>query len=253
MAKNREAVASTSIELLKEMEPTSVDEVSLIDWDPDGERKMLAATLYSQSQLGEAQLISVVDRMSSDEKYSLAKSYVGDRSNRRHRPGRALERLDYRFDILSDYGGFRDMQRHRLLTIDWQSLTPYHGYEVPEDIKECGLTDKYVSALERSKDLYEVMREAFPEQASYAVSMAYRIRYVMQFNAREALHMLELRSQPQGHPNYRRVAQAMYRQIGNVAGHNIVSGMFKFMDLTAAEEGRLQSERSLEDRRENRI
>jgi thymidylate synthase ThyX len=253
MAKNREAVASTSIELLKEIEPTSVDEVSLIDWDPDGERKMLAAMLYSQSQLGEAQLISVVDRMSSDEKYSLAKSYVGDRSNRRHRPGRALERLDYRFDILSDYGGFRDMQRHRLLTIDWQSLTPYHGYEVPEDIKECGLTDKYVSALERSKDLYEVMREAFPEQASYAVSMAYRIRYVMQFNAREALHMLELRSQPQGHPNYRRVAQAMYRQIGNVAGHNIVSGMFKFMDLTAAEEGRLQSERSLEDRRENRI
>ena len=105
MAKNREAVASTSIELLKEIEPTSVDEVSLIDWDPDGERKMLAAMLYSQSQLGEAQLISVVDRMSSDEKYSLAKSYVGDRSNRRHRPGRALERLDYRFDILSDYHG----------------------------------------------------------------------------------------------------------------------------------------------------
>jgi hypothetical protein len=253
MAKNREAVDSASSELLKEIEPTSVDEVSLIDWDPDGERKMLAAMLYSQSQLGEAQLISVIDRMSSDEKISLAKSYVGDRSNRRHRPGRALERLDYRFDILSDYGGFRDMQRHRLLTIDWQSLTPYHGYEVPEDIKECGLADKYVGALERSKDLYEAMIEAFPEQASYAVSMAYRIRYVMQFNAREALHMLELRSQPQGHPNYRRVAQAMYRQISNVAGHNIVSGMFNFMDLTAAEEGRLQSERSLEDRRENRL
>ena len=177
---------------------------------------------------------------------------MGDRTNRRHRPGRALERLNYRFDILSDYGGFRDMQRHRLLTIEWQSLTPCHGYEVPEDIKACGLTDKYVSALERSKDLYEAMIKTFPEQASYAVSMAYRIRYVMQFNAREALHMLELRSQPQGHPNYRRVAQAMYRQIGDVAGHNIVAGMFNFMDLTAAEEGRLQSERSLEDRRENR-
>jgi len=252
MKENRESMASVSTELLNDIEPTTVDEVSLIDWDPDGERKMLAAMLYSQSRLGEAQLISVIDRMSSEEKLSLARSYVGERTNRRHRPSRALERLGYRFDVLSDYGGFRDMQRHRLLTIEWQSLTPYHGYEVPEDIEACGLTDKYVTALERSKDLYEAMKEPFPEQASYAVSMAYRIRYVMQFNAREALHMLELRSQPQGHPNYRRVAQAMYRQIGDVAGHNIVAGMFDFMDLTAAEEGRLESERSLEDRRENK-
>ena len=81
--------------------------------------------------------------------------------------------------------------------------------------------------------------------------MAFRVRYVMQFNAREALHMLELRSQPQGHPNYRRIAQEMYHQIANRAGHEIVAQMFKFIDLSAGEDGRLEAEKVLEAKRFN--
>ena len=228
-----------------------VSEVELIDWDPEGERKMLAAMLYPYSRASERQLIALVDQMSADEKLEVVKRYVGERGNRRHRPGRALERLDYRFDILGDYGGFRDMQRHRLLTIEWQSLSPDHGYEVPEAIQAAGLTDRYVGVMERSKALYELLEPDYPEQAAYAVSMAFRVRYVMQFNAREALHMLELRSQPQGHPNYRRIAQEMYHQIANRAGHESVAQMFKFIDLSAGEDGRLEAEKVLEAKRLN--
>ena len=95
--------------------------------------------LYSHSHLGEAQLLRRVQAMSHDEKLRVAKAYVGERSNRRHKPGRALERTDYRFDVLSDYGAFRDLQRHRLLTIEWQQLTPHHGYEIPQPVQEAGI------------------------------------------------------------------------------------------------------------------
>ncbi|HAQ42548.1 MAG TPA: thymidylate synthase, partial [Acidimicrobiaceae bacterium] len=100
---------------------------------------MLAAMLYPYTQLPETQLVDLVDEMTSDQRRDLVRRYVGERGNRRHRPGRALERLDYRFDVLGDYGGFRDLQRHRLLTIEWQSLTPNHGYETPEAVMHAGL------------------------------------------------------------------------------------------------------------------
>ena len=246
---NQIAMKAFAESLLGNAAPMSVEEVELIDWDPDGERKMLAAMLYPYSHLPESQLIDVVDRLTNDERLDLIRRYVGDRANRRHRPGRALERLDYRFDILGDYGGFRDLQRHRLLTIEWQSLTPEHGYEIPEAVTSAGLGDRYDGVMERSSALYDLLLQDFPEQASYAVAMAFRVRYVMQFNAREALHMIELRSQPQGHPNYRRIAQAMYQQIATKAGHLAVAEMFSYIDLTAGEDGRLQAEKALDARR----
>ena len=249
---NQTAMKAFSKSLLADAAPRQVEEVELIDWDPDGERKMLAAMLYPYSHLPETQLVDVVDRLSNDERMDLIRRYVGDRANRRHRPGRALERLAYRFDILGDYGGFRDLQRHRLLTIEWQSLTPEHGYEVPEAVSSAGLGDRYDGVMERSSALYQLLLQDFPEQASYAVAMAFRVRYVMQFNAREALHMIELRSQPQGHPNYRRIAQAMYQQIATKAGHSAVAEMFSYIDLTAGEDGRLQAERALDARRSTR-
>jgi hypothetical protein len=210
---------------------------------------MLAAMLYPYSRLPETQLVDLIDNLTAEERINLVRRYVGDRGNRRHRPGRALERLDYRFDVLGDYGGFRDLQRHRLLTIEWQSLTPDHGYQIPEAVKGAGLADRYDGALERSRALYESLLPEFPEQASYAVSMAFRVRYAMQFNAREALHMIELRSQPQGHPNYRRIVQEMYQQIATRAGHQAVAEMFTHVDLTEGEDGRLQAEKALEERR----
>ena len=231
---------------------TDVDEVTLIDFDPDGENKLVAAACYQYSHLPESQIIAKVEKMSTEQKTEILKAYIGNRDNRRHRPGRAFERIDYRFDILSDYGAFRDLQRHRLLTIEWQPLTPYHGYSRPDLVDAAGATEMFDEVMDRSSALYETLVADHPDQAAYAVSMAYRIRYNMQFNAREAMHMLELRSSPQGHPAYRRVALEMHRLIAEKAGHRAVAASMTHMTKEAPELERLESERRAEARRNSK-
>ena len=228
---------------------TDVDEVSLVDFDPDGENKIVAAACYAFSHLPESQILAKVEKMSTEEKSEILRNYVGNRDNRRHRPGRAFERTDYRFDVLSDYGAFRDMQRHRLLTIEWQPLTPYHGFSRPDLVDAAGAADQFNEVMDRSAGLYDALVGDHPSQASYAVSMAYRIRYSMQFNAREAMHMLELRSSPQGHPSYRRVALEMHRLIAEKAGHHAIANAMTHMTTEAPELERLDSERRAEARR----
>jgi hypothetical protein len=182
--------------------------------------------------------------------------YAGERVNRRHRPGRALERCDYRFDVISDYGAFRDLQRHRLLTVEWQELTPAHGYTMPAVVVEAGAEETYAAAMARSAGLWGALSERFPpSQAAYAVALAYRIRYVMQFNAREAMHLLELRTSPQGHPEYRRVCQQMHRLIADRAGHRALAAMMSHVDPTDYDRSgleRLAGERRAELRRAGR-
>jgi hypothetical protein len=179
----------------------------------------------------------------------LLRAYVGDRSNRRHRPGRAFERTDYRFDVVTDYGAFRDLQRHRMLTIEWQRLGTSLGYDVPDVVDEAGLADRYVASLERSRELAEVLAPTFPVESSYAVALAYRIRYSMQMNAREAMHLIELRSGPQGHASYRWVAHEMHRLIAERAGHRLLAEAMTHVDFGSEELERLQSERRAESKR----
>ncbi len=223
--------------------------VTLIDFDPEAEDKLLAAVCYPHVAMGERQLLARVRSLGEADRAALLRAYVGERANRRHRPGRAFERTDYRFDVLSDYGAFRDLQRHRLLTIEWQALTPNHGYTRPELVDEAGMAGVFDEAMERSALLYDTLVPSFPDQAAYAVSMAYRIRYVMQFNAREAMHLLELRSSPQGHPAYRRIAQEMHRQIAEVAGHRAIAASMTHLSHGEPELERLESERRAERRR----
>jgi thymidylate synthase ThyX len=231
-------------------------EVRLVDWDPDGETKVLAAMLYPFTHLPESAIVERVARMSAEERLELVRTYAGDRTNRRHRPGRALERIDYRFDVVSDYGAFRDLQRHRLLTIEWQDLSPAHGYTVPPAIAEAGEGETYASAMKRSASLYGALRDRFcPAEAAYAVALAFRVRYSMQFNARAALHVLELRTTPQGHPEYRKVCQQMHRLIDDQAGHHALAAMMRYVDHADYElEGleRLAGERRAENRRQAR-
>ena len=138
--------------------------------------------------------------MTVDERLAVVRAYVGDRTNRRHRPGRALERPIYRFDVLADYGAFRDLQRHRMLTIEWQPLSPRHGYTRPEAVDDAGCAAAFDETMERSAALHDALAERFPAQAPYAVALAYRVRFVMQMNAREAMHLIELRSTPRAIP-----------------------------------------------------
>jgi thymidylate synthase ThyX len=223
--------------------------VVLTDFDPDGEDKVLAAICYPHLALPEDQVLGRVRRLGTDERVSILAAYVGDRSNRRHKPGRAFERTGYRFDVLCDYGAFRDLQRHRMLTIEWQALTPEHGYEVPEPVIAAGLTGEFEDAMERSSDLYDAIREQSPGDAAYAVALAYRIRFAMQMNAREAMHLLELRTTPQGHPAYRVVGQQMHRLIEEEAGHRAIAAAMTHVDHATYDLERLESERAAALRR----
>ncbi len=230
--------------------PEDAPPVTLTAFDPDAEVALVTAMLYPHTHLPEHQIEQRVRRLSAAERVAVVEAYVGERANRRHKPGRALERIDYRFDILADYGAFRDLQRHRMLTVEWQPLSPHHGFTRPETVDAAGLATTFDEAMERSAQLYEALVEPFPEQAPYAVSLAYHVRFVLQLNAREAMHLIELRTTPQGHPAYRRVAQRMYDLIATEAGHPAVAALMRHVDLSDEPPlGRLQAERRAEERR----
>lgn len=228
---------------------THAAEVTLTDWDPHAERKLAAAALYGVSDLPDATLQDAVDQMSSEQVTDLITSLVGERGNRRHKPGRALERSYYRFDVLCDFGAFRDLQRHRMMTIEWQPLTTRLGYERPEELADAGLDDLWDQTLQEAAEFYEVMRDSLGRHvAQYAAPFAYRIRFMMEMNARQALHLIELRTQPAGHPNYRRVCIEMHRQISEVAGHTRIANAFTFLNTQGVDLERLESERRAAER-----
>lgn len=227
--------------------------VDLTDFDPDAEVKLVASALYPHTHHPDRVVEGRVRQMTVEERIRVLQAMTGERGNRRQRPGRALERPAYRFDVLSDYGAFRDLQRHRMLTIDWQKLSTNHGYVRPPDVDTAGYSSEFDSVMERSDGLYRAMNEIFPEQSSYAVSLAYRVRYMMHMNAREAMHLLELRTSPQGHPAYREVGQQMHHLISDVAGHRAIAEMMKFVDHSSERDlERLESERRAEQRRNER-
>jgi thymidylate synthase ThyX len=251
LAATREATRGIAAALLIEVDPQPRDEVTLTDFDPDGEVKIVAAALYAAADLPDDQLLSIARGLTADERAAVLRAYIGNRGNRRHRPGRAFERTSYRFDVLTDYGAFRDLQRHRLLTLEWQALSTRHGYTEPGAIREAGVLDTWTRVMDASADLYERLRSADLEAAApYAVAMAYRVRFYMDMNAREAMHTIELRTAPQGHPAYRRVCQQMHRLIAERAGHTAVAAAMTFVDHSEVELERLKAERELERKRQ---
>jgi thymidylate synthase ThyX len=202
--------------------------VRLLEVDGDMER-LLAALLFEASASSEEQARIAVTSLSAEQQGALLADLVGDRRNRRYRPGRGLETLRYRFEIVSDYGAFRDLQRHRMLTCQWQTLSPDLGAGVPEEVDAAGAGDAYRRALERSREEYARLAAAGLErQAPYALCLGYRIRYVLELNAREAMQLIELRSGREGHPTYRAVAHEMQAQIAAV--HPAVAAAMTHVD-----------------------
>ena len=227
-----------------EMDQPSAPTVQLVEFDPEGERKVAAAALYRYSSASDAAIRDAVAKMSETEIDEIFDAYVGNRTNRRHKPGRGMEQTFYRFDILCDYGIFRDLQRHRMMTIEWQPLSPAHGYVTPPSIDDIGATDTWDEAMAASADLYEaISAAASSDLAQYVVPFAQNIRFIMNLNAREAFHLIELRTQQGGHPDYRRVCQEMHRQIREVAGHQRIADAMSFVDYDDYDLGRLETER----------
>ncbi len=253
LASTRDAVDEVAARLLDDDghdDQDSAAGVELVDFDPDGEIKLVTAILYSATHRSETRIEAAVRSMGVQDRLDVLRAYVGERANRRHRPGRAFERLSYRFDVLADYGAFRDLQRHRMLTLEWQALSTRHGYTRPGAVVDAGLADPFDEAMSRSAALYEAMVERFPGQAAYAVALAYRVRFYIQCNAREAMHLIELRSSPQGHPAYRTIAQQMHRLIAERAGHRAVAEAMVHVDHSAeADLERLEGERRAQRRR----
>jgi thymidylate synthase ThyX len=181
------------------------------------EPRLLAALLAEAASASEDAVLDRVEALDDAERSAMLRDLVGERANRRHRPGRGFEAVRYRFEIVSDYGAFRDLQRHRLLTVQWQRLTPDLGAEVPQEVRAAGFGDAYDAALDRSRAEHDRLAAAgLADAAPYALCLAYRIRYVLDLNAREAMHLIELRSGREGHPSYRAVAHEMHRLIGEV-------------------------------------
>jgi thymidylate synthase ThyX len=226
--------------------------VQLTEFDPAGEDKVLTAIAYPDLHVGEAEVAARVARLGAEERARLLAAYVGERRNRRHRPGRAFERSVYTFDVVADYGAFRDLQRHRMCTIVWQPLTPGLGYDLPGDVAAAGLAEPFQAAMAASAGLYAALTPRFPAQAAYAVGLAHRVRFAMTMNARELMHLAELRSTPQGHPAYRLVAQRMHRLVATEAGHRGLAEAMRFVVHDEPGEGaglgRLAAERRLQAR-----
>jgi hypothetical protein len=196
------------------------------------EDELLTALLFESAAAPEEVIRDAVLALDDEERPALLDELIGRRANRRHRPGRGFEALRYRFEIVADYGAFRDLQRHRMLTVQWQSLTPDLGADIPDQVELAGCGDRYRKALELSAAEYERLRGRGLELAApYALCLGYRIRFILDLNAREAMQLIELRSGREGHPSYRAVAHEMHAQIASV--HPAVAAAMVHVDRHA--------------------
>ena len=209
-------------------EPDGGPSVRLLHVDGD-EDALLASLLFEAAGAPEEVTRTRLAALSGDERRELLTDLLGGRGNRRHRPGRGLEALRYRFEIVSDYGAFRDLQRHRMLTVQWQRLGPHLGAGVPDELEAAGVAGEYRRALDVSHAAWDRIAAGGQEGAAlYALCLGYRIRFVLDLNAREAMQLIELRSGREGHPSYRAVAHEMHRQIEQV--HPAVAGAMTYVD-----------------------
>ena len=188
--------------------------------------------------------------MPEERRQAVLDAYMKDRRHRREKPGRALEQVFYTFDITGNLGIYRDLQRHRLLTQERQDFTTAHGYDTPSEIDEAGFGDEFRHCMERAAEVHDRIHADHPREAQYVVPFAYRVRWYMKMNLREAVHIGELRTQPQGHPDYRDITQKMWREVRRV--HPRLAGYAKFIDWKTYRLGRLASELRTEFKKSRR-
>ncbi|HEY2160520.1 MAG TPA: FAD-dependent thymidylate synthase [Solirubrobacteraceae bacterium] len=209
-------------------EPATGPSVTLLRADGD-EEDLLTALLFEAASCSEQVICEAISALGTEDRAVLLSELVGERANRRHRPGRGFEALRYRFEIVADYGAFRDLQRHRMLTVQWQALTPDLGAGVPDQVDLAGSGEDYRRALEISEREYQrLVAAGLPQAAPYALCLGFRIRFILDLNAREAMQLIELRSGREGHPSYRAVAHEMHAQIAAV--HPAVAAAMTHVD-----------------------
>jgi len=210
--------------------------------------KIITSIMYEQSPSTSYQnIMQQVKKISKEKKIKIINEFIKIRTNKRHKPSRAFENVYYTFDLCNNFGMFRDFHRHRALTLQRQLLTTDHGFVLPNEIKTLGLEKDFKECMKNTKDTFGKIRKKYPEQSQYVVNFAYNYPYFMKLNLREACHLIELRTIPQGHIDYRRVAQQMYKQINKV--HPNLSQIMKFVDLKEYDLERFESEKRTEEKR----
>ncbi len=215
LAKKREDVKKLAKKYLTQTYANSSESVELVDVNPRNELDIVADMIYEHSDLSLTAIQQEVNRWSYKQKEEVFKAYIGERLNRRHKPGRALEKINYHWDIFCEYGVFKDLMRHRLVSdMEWQALTARYGYDIPELVEKAGLSEQFIDCFDLSLELYSALQKAGYElEAQYATLHGHLMRWKVSFNAREAFHLFELRTSPQGHPNYRRLAKQMHEKV----------------------------------------
>ena len=236
----------------KEIKPKITEGVRTHLVDHESEKiaidKIITSIIYEQSPSTSYSIImQQVKKLSDEKKIKIINTFTKLRKNRRHRPSRAFESVYYTFDLLNNFGMFRDFHRHRALTLERQLLTTDHGYNIPDEIKVLGIEKDYRECMVKTKQTFDKIRIKHPEQGQYVVNFAYNYPYFMKFNLREACHLIELRTVPQGHADYRRVAQQMFKEINII--HPNLSKIMKFADLKEYDLERFESEKRSEEKR----
>ncbi len=175
----------------------------------------IAQMLYPYLSHPLSQIRGKVRSLPEEARQEIIAAYLGDRKTRRDRPGRALESgYPYTFDLVADYGTYKDLQRHRMLTQSRQAFTPELGFRVPEDLVRAGFEARARECAEKSLALYRLLEKDLPSGiASYAVLHGAEVRWCIGINDRALMHMIELRTTPQGHPSYRRLCQQMHKAV----------------------------------------
>ena len=248
-----QSIDSAAKHAAKKIKPKKTNHISttLADYEPETNaiNKIIAAISYEHSPgISYGDLVKQVKSMPLSEKIKTIETFRRIRKNRRHRPPRAFENTYYTFDFMTNFGMFRDFHRHRALTLQRQLLTTNHGYAVPDEIDVLGIRRDFEECMQRSKDVFDKIKKRYPEHAQYVVNFAYNYPYYMKLNLREATHLIELRTVPQGHADYRDVAQQMYSQIRD--RHPNLSRIIKFVDLKEYDLERFESEKKTAEKRE---
>ena len=240
LAETYGATRSLAAKLVRKNPSKSKKLVTLVDYDRTAEDRVIAAILYPHLRHPLDQLRKLASKLSKKERQKVLDEYLKRRRHRRDKPGRALENIYYTFDIVGNLGLYRDLHRHRILTQERQDFTTVHGYDTPPEIVEAGFKADFDRCMERAAKLYEKIYKDFPLEAQYVVPFAFKIRWYMKMNLREAVHIGELRTMPQGHPDYRFIVQEMWRKIREA--HPTLAEYAQFIDWKTYRLGRLQSE-----------
>ncbi|MCH9608494.1 MAG: Flavin-dependent thymidylate synthase [Chlamydiales bacterium] len=214
--------------------------VRLLYTDPDAEYKVAAALLFAQGTHSLSDLEAYCRTLPKEELAKIFDAGSSMRENRRHKSPRALEHAQFTFEIIGDFGVYRDLHRHRMLTQERQLLGTDCGYFIPPEVIDTPMEKEYRNAMEMAKKVHQSIAQELPEEAQYIVPMAYNIRWYFHINLRALQWLCELRSSPAGHPNYRHIAQEMARQ--TIEAVPSFENFFKFVNYEGYELGRLDQE-----------